>query len=154
MEPFKKLITELYVPDIQAEVLTYIYMVSYKMDANTEKITEQYGITRAQFNILNILNQHFPQSATVSLLKERTVVVKSDVSRIVMRLQKAGLIDTSINAKDRRSLNIKINEKGRGLFADIVKHKEELLKPFNSFTEIEIMQMKSYLRKLLTEIEK
>ena len=154
MEPFDKLIKEYYVPDVPTEVVMYLHMASHKIISKTEEISERFGITRAQFNILNILYNQYPQTATVNLLRERTLVVKSDVSRIVMRLQKAGLIDCTVNKNDRRSFDILINEKGRSLFDEVVKHKEELLKPFLAFSSEEIAQLKSTLRKLLAELEK
>ena len=154
MEPFEKLVSQLYVPDIQVEVLTYLYIASYRMDSNTEEIAQRFGITRAQFNILNILNQSYPEPCTVGTLRERTLVVKSDISRIVTRLQKAGLVDCTVNKNDRRVLHVLISEKGRELFQDMIKQRDELLEPFNILSSEEILSMRNLLRKLLTQLEK
>lgn len=153
MKPFEKLIGDYYIPDAHAEVLTYLYIASYKMDAKTEEITQRFGISRAQFNILNLLNQQYPEPSTIGSLRNRTLVTKSDVSRIVKRLQKAGLVESSVDENDRRLVNVVISEKGRNLFAKIVENRQELLRPFEKLSEGEVLSMKTLLKKLLAEVE-
>ena len=154
MESFKQLITEYYVPDLPSEVIMYLHMASYKIVAKTDEIALRFGITRTQFNILNILYHHYPKTANNNLLKDRTLIVKSDVSRIVKRLQKAGMVESTVDKGDRRAVNILITENGRKMFEEIIKHKDELLKPILVLSTEEITQMRSSLRKLLTELEK
>lgn len=73
---------------------------------------DKYHITMQQFNILRILRGQYPQAATINLLKERMLDKMSDASRIVERLVQKGLVSRCTNEKDRRAVDIKINEKG------------------------------------------
>lgn len=78
---------------------------------------DKHHITLQQFNILRILRGQHPLPATINLLKERMLDKMSDASRIVERLLQKGLISRCINEKDRRAVDIRINEKGLELLA-------------------------------------
>lgn len=73
---------------------------------------DKYQITMQQYNVLRILRGQYPQPATINLLKERMLDKMSDASRIVERLVQKGLVSRCINDKDRRAVDIKINDKG------------------------------------------
>lgn len=73
---------------------------------------DKYHITMQQFNILRILRGQYPQPATINLLKERMLDKMSDASRIVERLVQKGLVSRCVNEKDRRAVDIMINDKG------------------------------------------
>lgn len=73
---------------------------------------DKYHITMQQFNILRILRGQYPQPATINLLKERMLDKMSDASRIVERLVQKGLVSRCTNEKDRRAVDIMINENG------------------------------------------
>ena len=73
---------------------------------------DKYHITMQQFNILRILRGQYPQPATINLLKERMLDKMSDTSRIVERLVQKGLVSRCTNEKDRRAVDIMINENG------------------------------------------
>lgn len=77
-----------------------------------KKHFDKYDITMQQYNILRILRGQLPQPATINLLKDRMLDKMSDASRIVERLVQKGLVTRCTNDKDRRAVDIKINEKG------------------------------------------
>lgn len=74
-----------------------------------------YGITHQQFNILRILRGQYPKASTINLLKDRMVDKMSDASRITDRLVQKGLVTRTVNAKDRRAVDILIHETGLNL---------------------------------------
>lgn len=77
-----------------------------------KKHFDKFDITMQQYNILRILRGQHPQPATINLLKERMLDKMSDASRIVERLVHKGLVSRCTNEKDRRAVDIMINEKG------------------------------------------
>ncbi|MBE7177781.1 MAG: MarR family transcriptional regulator [Mucilaginibacter polytrichastri] len=78
---------------------------------------DNYGITQQQFNVLRILRGQYPRPSTVNLLKDRMLDKMSDASRITDRLVQKGLISRSVNEKDRRAVDILINDAGLELLA-------------------------------------
>ena len=73
---------------------------------------ERHKLTQQQFNILRILRGQYPKPATVNLLKDRMIDKMSDASRIVDRLVQKGLVSRCTNSRDRRAVDIRINEQG------------------------------------------
>ena len=78
---------------------------------------DKYNITQQQFNILRILRGQYPKPATINLLKERMVDKMSDASRIVDRLIQKELVSRCTNNKDRRAVDIRINDQGLAILA-------------------------------------
>lgn len=109
---------------------------------------DKYHITMQQFNILRILRGQFPQPATINLLKERMLDKMSDASRIVERLVQKGLVSRCTNEKDRRSVDIRINEKGLELLKtlDMELNIHEILK--THLTDEEAEQLNTLLDKM------
>jgi DNA-binding MarR family transcriptional regulator len=75
----------------------------------------QYGITDAQFNVLIQLQYEKQQGLSQADLGRRLVVNKADMTGIIDRLEKAGLVAREDHPKDRRINIIKITRKGRDI---------------------------------------
>jgi DNA-binding MarR family transcriptional regulator len=75
----------------------------------------QYGITDAQFNVLIQLQYEKQQGLSQADLGRRLVVNKADMTGIIDRLEKAGLVGREDHPKDRRINIIKISRKGRDI---------------------------------------
>jgi len=109
---------------------------------------ERYNLTQQQFNILRILRGQYPKPATINLLKERMLDKMSDASRIVDRLVQKGLVSRCTNSTDRRSVDIRISDKGMDILArlDVEFKTKDVLK--NNLTEEEAAQLSDLLDKL------
>ena len=75
----------------------------------------QYGITDAQFNVLIQLQYAKHQGFSQADLGRKLVVNKADMTGIIDRLEKAGLVGREDHPKDRRINIIKITRKGRDM---------------------------------------
>jgi DNA-binding MarR family transcriptional regulator len=75
----------------------------------------QYGLTDAQFNVLIQLQYEKQQGLSQADLGRRLVVNKADMTGIIDRLEKAGLVMREDHPKDRRINIIKITRKGRDI---------------------------------------
>jgi DNA-binding MarR family transcriptional regulator len=75
----------------------------------------QYGITDVQFNVLIQLRYAKQQDISQVDLGRRLVVNKADMTGIIDRLEKAGLVGREDHPKDRRINVIKITRKGRDM---------------------------------------
>ncbi len=69
-------------------------------------------LTPAQYNVLRILRGRHPERATCSYIGERLLDRTPDVTRLLNRLQRAGLIDRRRAAHDRRIVEVCITDEG------------------------------------------
>ena len=72
----------------------------------------QFDLTVQQFNVLRIIRGQRPNPTTINLLRERMLDKMSDASRVVERLRQKGLIQRQKSEVDRRSVEVKITDKG------------------------------------------
>lgn len=79
----------------------------------------KYGVTDAQFNVLIQLQYGKREGLSQVDLGKRLVVNKSDMTGIIDRLEKAGLVERENHPKDRRVNIIKITRKGRDMINKI-----------------------------------
>lgn len=105
--------------DRQKALINIFYTYYFLVDKMNLKF-KQYDITRQQFNVLRILQQHQPNYASVNLIKSKMLDKMSDVSRIVERLRLKGLVLRQSAEKDRRSVEVIITPTGLRLL-DIMK---------------------------------
>lgn len=107
-----------------------------------------YGITWQQFYALRILKVLHPQCANMSLLKEKMIDKNSDVSRIVERLRKLGLVERKANRKDRRHVDITITKKGMDLLDKIKRRDSEIESVLYNLPQKEVRQLNRLLDKI------
>lgn len=122
------------------------------LSSHFQDFLKNYDITSQQYNVLRILRGQHPKPATVNLIRERMLDKNSDVSRIVERLRKAGLIDRITCERDRRAVDVVITQKGLNLLRAIdneQKMEGEILLCFN---QKEILQFNQLLDKLIKSI--
>ncbi len=94
------------------------------------------GISPQQFNVLRILNEYYPNPATIKILTERMVDKMSNASRLVEKLKQKGLVEREASEEDRRRVNVFITSNGLTLvekasqaLEDQVEKKMKKLKP-------------------------
>lgn len=73
---------------------------------------DEFDLTPAQYNVLRILRGRHPERATCSYIGERLLDRTPDVTRLLNRLQRAGLIDRRRAAHDRRVVEVCITDEG------------------------------------------
>ena len=88
-----------------------LYSASW-LDILISRKLKPYGLTIQQFNVLRILRGQLPEPATINPLIDRMIDKSSNASRLVDRLQQKELVDRCSNTVDKRSVHVKITEKG------------------------------------------
>ncbi len=71
-----------------------------------------HGITPTQYNVLRILRGAGRRGLCRSEVMERMIARVPDVTRLLDRMEAAGLIDRDRDAEDRRFVNTRITEEG------------------------------------------
>jgi DNA-binding MarR family transcriptional regulator len=107
-----------------------------------------YGLTVQQYNILRILKGQYPTPATNNLVKERMLDRNSDVTRIVDRMIRNGLVTRTSCEKDRRRVDILITQAGMDML-DAIQSQEMKMDDIASNLSIdEQIQLNTLLDKL------
>lgn len=89
--------------------LIYTYnAISSKM----QEFLKSESLTMQQYNILRILRGQHPNPSTNSLVKERMLDRNSDVTRIIDRMIRDGLVSRVNCESDRRRVDITITDLG------------------------------------------
>jgi len=96
-----------------------------------QRFFKPHHVTLQQFNILRILRGG-PEGGIPSLeIGSRMVSCAPDVTRLIDRMEKAGLVTRTRSDEDRRVVRIKITEKGLDLAEQLLEpltalHREQL----------------------------
>jgi DNA-binding MarR family transcriptional regulator len=117
----------------------------------SEKIVDRlkpFDITPAQYNILRILRGQHPEPASLVLIKDRMLDRSSDVSRLVERLRRKGLVQRKICEDNRRAVDIRVTGKGLRLLEKIAKADPHWERPFKTLSNREAEELSRLLDKL------
>lgn len=128
-------------------VINIDYTASWLSGIRNE-ILGPLDFTIQQFNILRILRGQYPNAVTVKFLIERMVDKNSNASRLVDKLYLKKLIDRNQCDKDRRQVDVKINEKGLEITETLSTALESIRSNYENLTNEEFEQLSNLLDKL------
>jgi DNA-binding MarR family transcriptional regulator len=109
------------------DLLVALLLVTNLLDRRSEAYFQPFGLTGAQFNILNLLayrNGRMNQSDLVDLL----LVGKSSISIVLNRMVRDQLVKREEHPRDRRQTVLVLTTKGRALWRKISPHYEASVK--------------------------
>lgn len=111
--------------EYEKAIVSLLYCSNFVITAQQEAF-KKFAITHQQFNALRILRGQYPNPANLNLIKERLIDRNSDVSRLIERLRISEFVERVTCPNDRRSVDVKITEKGLAVLAEIDKANETL----------------------------
>jgi DNA-binding MarR family transcriptional regulator len=82
-----------------------------------DRVLKQHGLSEPQYNLLRILRGIGGCGATCTEIGSRLISRVPDVTRLVDRLEAAGLVERCRITQDRRVVQVKITEKGLTILA-------------------------------------
>lgn len=122
-------------PTLREEVSLNLAVASSILRDRFEKISVPFGITASQYNVLRILKGIHPEGHPRCEVIKRMVDRAPDITRLIDRLEKQGLVKRDRINEDRRKSITVITEKGLKLVSDIQpfidKEHRELTKGLN-----------------------
>lgn len=134
-------------------IVSLLYCSNFVINAQQEAF-KIFGITHQQFNALRILRGQYPNPANLNLIKDRLIDKNSDVSRLIERLRISGCVERVTCPNDRRSVDVKITDKGLTILAEIDKTNEALLTTeLMPLAQEELATFNAIFDKLLTVYE-
>lgn len=104
--------------DLQKAVINLTYTAGW-LHARQEEFFKSFGITASQFNILRILRGQKGNAITGQEIKSRMLERNSDISRLLDRLDRKGLIERKQCPEDGRATNIVITKNGLAVLSEI-----------------------------------
>jgi len=102
------------------------------LEAGIEAKLKEFGLTGAQYNALRILRGADAEGLPCSEIGQRMITHDPDITRLLNRLQKRGLVVRARAKTDRRVIHGKITAAGLKLLREmdepVERHNREMLK--------------------------
>lgn len=130
------------------KLLVNLHLTTSRLDEKFHEKLKEYQLSKAQFNVLRILRGQNGNPVSIGLIKERVIERNADMSRLIDRLFKRGLIERSECEKDRRQKDVKISQAGMELLASIDKLEDSLGEDLSFFA----IEDAKHLNNLLDEL--
>lgn len=111
----------------EQEAMLNIVRTSCALATDFERLFRAHGLTDAQYNVLRILRGEGARMPSLSIA-QRTVTRVPDITRLVDRLEAAGLVERERCPEDRRVVYVSITRKGLRKLADLDQPVVELHK--------------------------
>ncbi len=109
----------------QKLIINLIYTYN-QLSGQMATMLQPHGLTMQQYNILRILKGQYPNPSTNNLVKERMLDRNSDVTRLIDRMIRNGLVTRTSCEKDRRRVDILITQQGLDLLDAIQAQETDL----------------------------
>ena len=132
---------------LEAEVMLNLMRTADALARSGEKILKLAGLSHTQYNVLRILRGAGENGLCCREVAERMITRDPDITRLVDRLERRGLLARSRDSHDRRVITLRITEAGRKLLKDLDGPIEE-----NNRNRLSHME-KGDLRRLLELLE-
>ena len=109
---------------LEEEALLNIVRTSALLMDEFEQTLRPYGITATQYNVLRILRGSEPDGLCRNELRDRMLTRMPDVTRLLNRMEEAGLVERARGGEDRRMVSTRITKNALRLLArlDTVVH--------------------------------
>ena len=106
-------------PSPEAEAALNVARTAALLDAELTDALKPHGLTPTQYNVLRILRGAGDPGLCRYEVGDRLVTPVPDVTRLLDRLETAGLVDRARDPEDRRQVRARITPKGLGLLAEL-----------------------------------
>ncbi len=109
-----------------------------------------FGLTPPQFQVLTVLNRLRGEQITQRRLGKELYVSFPNVTVMLSRLEKAGLIDRTVNSADRRERFVRITRSGGALLKRIWKQQpDQLERVMAGLNDKERLELARLLNKMI-----
>lgn len=136
--------------NVYQKTVLNVFVTSNWISDQHQEIFKKYDLTIQQYNVLRILRGQYPKVCNLHNIRDRMLDKMSDVSRIIERLRKSNLVDRVVNEDDRRSVDIKITDKGLDLLKTMQKEESTMDNLLSNLTEEEAVNLNNLLDKIRT----
>lgn len=112
------------------------------LDDGDRRTFKQIDLTTSQYNFLRTLDSAAADSLTVSEVANKLLCTRSNVTRLVQRLGKSGLVRTGGDAHDQRLVRISLTPEGEAMLVQARQlHEASLQRRLAELTPAERQQL-------------
>jgi MarR family transcriptional regulator, 2-MHQ and catechol-resistance regulon repressor len=141
--------TEKYGKEIDLALSTWVKLVRAFSSFNRVAMKDiaEYGITQAQFGVLECLGHLGPM--TLGELTRKMLVSGGNMTVVVNNLERDGYVQRIRDAEDRRVFMVRLSPRGKAFFNEIFpKHAECIRKAASVLTAEEQVLLSGLLKKI------
>jgi DNA-binding MarR family transcriptional regulator len=107
----------------EQEILLGVLIAAARLMEPWEKFLKAHAnLTNNQYNVLRILRGSHPSRLACSDIAERMIARDPDITRLVDRLSRRGLVTRVRGKQDRRVVEVGITDKGREVLKSLDPH--------------------------------
>lgn len=106
-------------PSLEAEAVLSIVRTAGLLEREIAEALKPHGLTPTQYNVLRILRGADRDGLCRYEVSDRLITPGPDVTRLLDRLEEAGLIRRARDPEDRRQVKTSITRQGLGLLAEL-----------------------------------
>jgi DNA-binding MarR family transcriptional regulator len=144
----KRLLSEKFADSFQEAILN-VWVTSSFVRGLYEEVFDGADLTLTQYNVLRILNGAFPDGYCRADLTRRMLDRAPDLTRLIDRLVRRGLVQRLRSAKDGRQSVARITPRGRQLLALMHPKVRAVEKAFSQrLTEKEALELSRLCEKI------
>jgi DNA-binding MarR family transcriptional regulator len=134
---------------IGRETYLLVELLSQRLLGELDAVCRSHGLTAAQYPVLWVTCLHADtEGITLGSISDGLVTDASDVSRLVTRLEAAGLVERTRSQTDRRVVRVRPTERGRTLFEHATAEVKALhRRQFSGFGDDDLEQLHSLLNR-------
>jgi DNA-binding MarR family transcriptional regulator len=104
---------------LEQEALLSVVRTSAKLMDEFEIFLRPYAITATQYNVLRILRGAEPNGLCRNDLRDRMLTRMPDVTRLLDRMEEAGLVERTRESEDRRMVTSRITRKASEMLGQL-----------------------------------
>jgi len=101
------------------EALLNVIRTSATLTDALDLVLKKHGVTSTQYNVLRILRGAEPSGLCRNELRDRMLTRMPDMTRLLDRMEEAGLVSRSREGEDRRMVLTRITKQGRKLVDEL-----------------------------------
>lgn len=131
-ELLKKLPAYWWVDTLSGKLIVHMAATFGLLETAYNQFFSRWGLSQTKANALLLLYKN--QSMALWKLGEEMLVTRANITGLMDRLEKSGLVTREINPSDRRSLTAQLTPKGKKIVEEMIPllkdFTEELMNPF------------------------
>ena len=131
-EIIKKRLKQKKFKSVEEEAILNLFIASNYLHSKVDSLCGKFNVTLAQFNVLRILKGAHPDGYPRGEIIRRMVEPSPDVTRLIDRLIKEGLVERFNTDEDRRLSLARITKKGINLLKKINPEVDKFITDYSS----------------------
>ena len=128
-------------PSLEARAFVALLTAADRLSQDAENLVKEYGLTGTQYNVLRILRGAEPAGLACKGIGDRMISHDPDMTRLLDRMDKRGLITRERQTDDRRVVKTRVTAQGLQILKKLDNPIQELHK--RQFREISAGRLKT-----------